>query len=122
MPKFTPPKTSGGSFVTKDEKEELYAEKTELEVQGVDQGVNPFDSTKNQYKITFLDPTTGEERVLAFNTGVASRDNLLAALEDYLDNEQDQEAVFITLDKVKSKAGRPVWIVRVVGAEIEDDE
>lgn len=118
MPKFTPPKRADGFFVGENEKDELIDNGTEMEVISVERRTSPFDSKKEQYIITVtLDDT---ERGVSFTCGVNSRDELLAALQDYLDNEQDQETVTIKLAKVKSSNGRWVKLVQVVGADEEE--
>jgi hypothetical protein len=116
MGKFTPPERETGFYIGADEKDELVAESTELEVVSVEQGTSQYGE---RFVVTInLD---GEERGLSYPVaGVGSRTELLASLADYLANEKDQVPVFITLSKVKSAAGRPVNLINVVGAD--DDE
>jgi hypothetical protein len=113
MARFTAPEREAGFFIGEEEKAELIKQATQLDVKSVEVRANPFDGEKKQFVVTVeLDDS---ERGLSFGEGVASRDGLLYALRDYLADEVDQEPVRIFLTQVKSKAGRPVNIVNVVG-------
>lgn len=113
MAKFVAPQREGGFFIGEEEKDELVAQATVLDVKSVEVRANPFDGEKRQFVVTVdLDDV---ERGLTYSEGVASRDGLLYALRDYFENEIEQEPVQIFLAKAKSKAGRPVNIINVVG-------
>lgn len=113
MARFTAPEREAGFFIGEEEKAELIKQATQLDVKSVEVRANPFDGEKKQFVVTV--EFDGNERGLSFGEGVASRDGLLYALRDYLADEVDQELVQIFLTQVKSKAGRPVNIVNVVG-------
>lgn len=111
--KFVAPERESGFYIGADEKAELIADSTELLVTSIEQGPSQYGE---RFVVTVdLD---GEERGLSFPVeGVGSRTELLLALADYLANEKDQEDVYITIERVKSQAGRPVNVINVVGSD-----
>lgn len=114
MPKFIAPEREAGFFITAEEKAELEDQATELLVKAVEYRKSPFGDGM-QYVVTVdLDDA---ERGLSYNEGVGSRDSLLNSLKFYLENEDEQEPVIVTLIKVKSGSGRPVNLLHVVGSE-----
>jgi hypothetical protein len=101
-----------GEYVKEDEKNLLIANKTPFSITAVTFGKNPFAVTEkdgtitaeNRYVVTAL--IDGAERRLSFVAGsVDSRDRLLSAMAEYL--EDGGEAPTVALER----AGRAVLIV-----------
>ena len=93
---------SGLSFVGKEEKEVLIAEKATLAVVSVSRGETKFGE---RFVVKAL--IDGEERALSFGTGsVESRDRLLDALMSYLKREDAETPVLVHLER----AGRSILI------------
>jgi len=95
----------GGSWVGKEEKQELIDSATEFSISAVI--YDPTNKYGPRYVVKFeLD---GEERSLGFGAeSVESRDRMLASLATYLDEHEDE-----TVPVVMSQVGRSVVLTLV---------